>query len=68
MKWSNMIQTLTVLAILSVTATQQVMAANVKITPLGSNTGEFCQLDRAMVLEDPEGTRILYDPGRSRRK
>ena len=65
MKWSNMIQTLTVLAILSFTATQQVMAANVKITPLGSNTGEFCQLDRAMVLQDPDGTRILYDPGRT---
>jgi len=41
------------------------MAENVKITPLGSNDGEFCQLDRAMLLEDPDGTRILYDPGRT---
>jgi L-ascorbate metabolism protein UlaG (beta-lactamase superfamily) len=35
----------------------------VKVTPLGSKTGEFCFFDRAMVLEDPTGIRILYDPG-----
>jgi L-ascorbate metabolism protein UlaG (beta-lactamase superfamily) len=35
----------------------------VKITPLGSHDGEFCPLDRALVLEDPDGTRILYDAG-----
>ena len=35
----------------------------VKITPLGSHDGEFCALDRALVLEDPDGTRVLYDPG-----
>jgi L-ascorbate metabolism protein UlaG (beta-lactamase superfamily) len=35
----------------------------VKVTPLGSKTGEFCFLDRAMVFEDPTGLRILYDPG-----
>jgi L-ascorbate metabolism protein UlaG (beta-lactamase superfamily) len=35
----------------------------VKITPLGSHDGELCALDRAMVLEDPDGTRILYDAG-----
>ncbi len=40
-------------------------AAMVKITPLGSIDGEFCQLDRALVLEDPDGTRLLYDPGRT---
>jgi L-ascorbate metabolism protein UlaG (beta-lactamase superfamily) len=40
-------------------------AANVKITPLGSHSGEFCPLDRAMILEDPDGTRILYDAGRT---
>ena len=39
--------------------------ADVKITPLGSQQGEFCQLDRALILEDPDGTRILYDPGRT---
>jgi L-ascorbate metabolism protein UlaG (beta-lactamase superfamily) len=41
-------------------------AANgVKVTPLGLIEGEFCLFDRAMVFEDPNGTRILYDPGRS---
>ncbi len=40
-------------------------AANavVKITPLGSHDGEFCVLDRALILEDPDSTRVLYDPG-----
>ena len=37
--------------------------AIVKVTPLGSHDGEFCPLDRAMVFEDPDGTRILYDAG-----
>jgi hypothetical protein len=40
-------------------------APKVKITPLGSHAGEFCPLDRALVFEDPDGTRILYDPGRT---
>lgn len=38
-------------------------AANVKITPLGSHDGEFCIFDLAMIFEDPDGTRILYDAG-----
>jgi|SRR5680860_189225 L-ascorbate metabolism protein UlaG (beta-lactamase superfamily) len=38
---------------------------DVKVTPLGSHDGEFCALDRAMVFEDPNGTRILYDAGRT---
>ena len=37
----------------------------VKITPLGSHDGEFCPFDRALVFEDPDGTRILYDAGRT---
>jgi L-ascorbate metabolism protein UlaG (beta-lactamase superfamily) len=37
----------------------------VRITPLGSHDGEFCRLDRALVFEDPNGTRILYDAGRT---
>lgn len=45
--------------------TQSAMGANVTVTPLGSNKGEFCQLDRAMLFEDPDGTRVLYDPGRT---
>lgn len=40
-------------------------AGIVKVTPLGGFDGEFCAQDRAMVFEDPNGTRILYDPGRS---
>jgi L-ascorbate metabolism protein UlaG (beta-lactamase superfamily) len=40
-------------------------ADTVKITPLGSHDGEFCPLDRALILEDPDGTRLLYDAGRT---
>jgi len=40
-------------------------AANVRIIPLGSHDGEFCSRDRAMILEDPDGTRLLYDPGQT---
>jgi L-ascorbate metabolism protein UlaG (beta-lactamase superfamily) len=39
------------------------LAQTVKVTPLGGIDGEFCILDRALVFEDPNGTRILYDPG-----
>ena len=35
------------------------LAQNVKVTPLGSHDGEFCPQDRALVFEDPNGTRIL---------
>jgi L-ascorbate metabolism protein UlaG (beta-lactamase superfamily) len=38
---------------------------NVKITPLGSHDGEFCSRDRAMLFEDPDGTRLLFDVGRT---
>ena len=41
------------------------MPQNVKVTPLGSHDGEFCPQDRALIFEDPNGTRILYDPGRT---
>lgn len=37
----------------------------VKITPLGSHDGEFCSRDRAMLFEDPDGTRLLFDVGRT---
>jgi L-ascorbate metabolism protein UlaG (beta-lactamase superfamily) len=40
-------------------------AANVKITSLGSHDGELCVQDRAMIFEDPDGTRVLYDVGRT---
>lgn len=51
----------TIFSLQSATAT----AADVKITSLGSHTGEFCRLDRAIVFEDPNGLRILYDAGRT---
>jgi L-ascorbate metabolism protein UlaG (beta-lactamase superfamily) len=40
-------------------------ATEVKITPLGLMKGEFCKFDRALIFEDPNGTRLLYDAGRS---
>ena len=45
--------------------TLPVLAQTVKATPLGGIDGEFCAQDRALVFEDPNGTRILYDPGRT---
>ena len=40
-------------------------AQPVKVTPLGSHAGEFCQNDRALLFEDPTGVKILYDAGRT---
>ena len=40
-------------------------AQTVKITPLGSHDGEFCSRDRAMLFEDPDGTTLLFDVGRT---
>lgn len=48
-----------------VVAASSAYAADVKITPLGSHDGELCPFDRAMIFEDPDGTRILYDAGRT---
>ena len=54
------------LALLALTAVAGVAAAqNVKMIPLGSHNGELCNRDRAMILEDPNGVRLLYDPGQS---
>jgi len=39
--------------------------SEVQITPLGSHDGEFCTFDRALVFEDPNGTRLVYDVGRT---
>jgi len=64
-KTSFQYTTLILLASLSLISAQPVVAANVKITPLGSHDGEFCTFDRAMILEDPDGTRVLYDAGRT---
>lgn len=50
---------------LAVMTTVASAANEVKVTPLGGQDGEFCLLDRALVFEDPNGTRILYDAGRT---
>ena len=62
----NRVSLATVVALgLSGMATQPAWSANVKVTPLGSHAGEFCRTDRALIFEDPDGTRILYDAGRT---
>ena len=48
---------------MAVLAAQVALAAGVKVTPLGGQDGEFCPRDRALIFEDPNGVRILYDPG-----
>ena len=52
-------------AALGVALSLPALAQTVKVTPLGGIDGEFCAQDRALVFEDPNGTRILYDPGRT---
>lgn len=56
---------LSVALISGLLSAQFAMAADIKIIPLGAVEGEFCQFDRALLLEDPDGTRLLYDPGRT---
>jgi len=51
--------------VVAMAATLPVIAQTVKVTPLGGIDGEFCPQDRALVFEDQNGTRILYDPGRT---
>lgn len=65
MKWT--IAALSAFAVGAIAASAPTAdAANtVKVTPLGSQDGEFCRLDRALILEDPDGTRLLYDAGRT---
>src|SRR5262245_33130856 len=43
--------------------TARAQSTLVKLTPLGSHSGELCADDRALLFEDPTGVRILYDPG-----
>ena len=61
MRRLSSIGTLAAVALLAAPA----FAANVKVTPLGGIDGEFCRQDRALIFEDPNGTRILYDAGRT---
>jgi len=64
MKMESVFSTLAIGCAIAIFA-QPALAANVKVTPLGGQDGEFCPQDRAMIFEDPNGTRILYDPGRT---
>jgi len=59
-KWQAVMLLVAFIAFASVAQAQ-----NVKITPIGLRTGDFCALDRALLFEDPTGVRILYDPGNS---
>lgn len=63
----NLIRCVIVLPFVSFSALISIdaMASVVKVTPLGSHDGEFCSRDRAMIFEDPNGTRLLYDAGRT---
>ena len=57
--------TIAVAGCMTAAAMTPAWAQTVKVTPLGSHEGEFCASDRALVFEDPDGTRILYDAGRT---
>jgi L-ascorbate metabolism protein UlaG (beta-lactamase superfamily) len=61
----NVFAVIAVLALGACATAPDPQAPKVKITPLGSHDGEFCPFDRALVFEDPDGTRILYDAGRT---
>src|SRR5918992_2081118 len=62
----TLIAALASLALAACTATSPSRSAGVvKITGLGSHDGELCPFDRALIFEDPDGTRILYDVGRT---
>ena len=66
MRRSSLVLTLAFGCLAAVTlAAAPALAENVKVTPLGGQDGEFCAQDRALIFEDPNGTRILYDAGRT---
>jgi L-ascorbate metabolism protein UlaG (beta-lactamase superfamily) len=64
MKGSSLVRT-AVAGCMAAVIAQAAIAANVKVTPLGGQDGEFCPQDRALIFEDPNGTRLLYDAGRT---
>jgi len=59
----NRLNSIAAAGLLCASFIQPVLAQAVKVTPLGGIDGEFCAQDRALVFEDPNGTRVLYDPG-----
>lgn len=64
MRYPNFIYT-TALLIICAAWFAPAHSQTVKITTLGSHTGEMCGRDRAMVFEDPNGTTFLFDAGRT---
>lgn len=60
----SLFSAITLIALVPLSAQSQTQNV-VKITPLGGQAGEFCRFDRALIFEDPNGTRILYDAGRT---
>lgn len=65
MRFRKSLPATAVAACLATVLAQPALAADVKVTPLGGQEGEFCPQDRALVFEDPTGTRILFDAGRT---
>lgn len=63
--WKTLLGITVIIVLLPGPLYAQAKSGMVQVTPLGSHHGEFCRLDRALVFEDPNGTRILYDPGRT---
>ena len=61
----NRLTRIAALGALGAALTFPVLAQTVKVTSLGGIDGEFCPQDRALIFEDPNGTRVLYDPGRT---
>lgn len=65
MKTSSTVIKSYALLIITFLSINTALAETVKVTPLGSHSGEFCSRDRALIFEDPDGTRLLYDAGRT---
>src|SRR5258705_8959945 len=61
----SMIRNISAALLISCIGVAPAWTQNVKITPVGSHTGELCDRDRATIFEDPTGVRILYDAGQS---
>ena len=59
MKPLKLLSYLAAVSSLTLSIAHTASASDVKVTPLGSQEGEFCQLDRALIFEDPDGTRLL---------
>jgi len=62
---SSLVQQVQIILALLLLPAVSLSGGLVKVTPLGSHDGEFCGRDRALIFEDPTGTRLLYDAGRT---